>query len=129
MALADLPGKCVWARSPEGKESTFGLYVYAPEDTGKFEYPQIGLAVIKRLPDGSWQPWMAEKSKARYNPRVFCYVDTIPQLIDALQEILAKHRPGAKKSEGAAVVMRQVLNQARAEDQLDVDVRKFHEFG
>ena len=131
MALKDNPGVAIWAISPDGKESQFGLYVYTPRDAGQFEYPQIGLAVIKKVPDGDWVPWMAEKSKAssRYNPRVFCYLDAIPSLMRALDALRRKHLPGTKSLDDANAQVRRELDKVRSEEDLDSEVRKFHEFG
>lgn len=131
MALKDNPGVAIWAISPDGKESQFGLYVYTPRDAGQFEFPQIGMAVIKKTQDGDWTPWMAEKNpkSVRYNPRVFCYLDAIPSLMRALEAVRKKHLPGSRSLDDANAPMRRELDQVRAEEDLDSAVRKFHEFG
>lgn len=132
MALKDLPGTEVFAVSPDGKRSRFGLFLYLPEEREKGNYPQIGMAVIKSMADGSWAPWMVQRSESqvktgKYNPRVFVYMDAIPSLVRALQELHKKHTPGAK-AEDASDMMRRSLEEQKRDDELDQAVRSFGEF-
>jgi hypothetical protein len=133
MALKDLPGSEVWAVSPEGKTSEFGLWVYLPETRENSHYPQVGISVIRRIEDGSWVPWMKAfemrdpKKPPRYNPKVFFYMDSIPMLMRTLEELYKKHKAGSK-AQDALPNMRKVLEAQKVEDQLDQDVRGFAEF-
>jgi hypothetical protein len=132
MALKDLPGTEIFAISPDGKKSRFGLFLYLPEPREKGDYPQIGMAVIKSLADGSWAPWMVKRSDSqiktgKYNPRVFVYMDAIPSLIRALQALHKKHTPGAKVDD-ATELMRRSLTEQKADDDLDDAVRSMGEF-
>ena len=132
MALKDLPGTEVWAVSPSGKRSRFGLFLYLPEPREKATYPQIGIAVIKSMADGSWAPWMVERSEnqkksGKYNPRIFVYMDAVPMLLSALQALHKKHIPGSKVDD-ATDMMKKSLDEQKAEDEIDDAVRSMGEF-
>ena len=132
MALKDLPGAEIFAVSPTGKRSRFGLFLYLPEAREKAEYPQIGMAVIKSMADGSWVPWMVERSPAqqkpgKYNPRVFVFMDAIPSLMSALSKLYKKHVPGSKVDD-ATGLMKKSLDEQKSEDDIDRAVRAMGEF-
>lgn len=134
MALRDLPGAEVWAISPDGKESRFGLYVYLPENTEKSNYPQIGMAVIQKGPTGDWFPMMAKKKNPKggteitFNPRVWCYVDTIPQLTKVLNAIHKQHRPGSQIGD-AKTNLEKVLKEQKSDEELEAFIKRSGEFG
>jgi len=132
MALKDLPGTEIFAVSPDGKRSRFGLFLYLPEAREKANFPQIGMAVIKSMADGSWAPWMVERSPAqqkpgKYNPRVFVFMDAVPSLLSALSKLYKTHIPGSKVDD-ATGLMKKSLEEQKAEDEIDQAVRQMGEF-